>query len=357
MYAYVGCRTTKERGARGRGLEVFRVGAGGTWDHLQTVGDLANPSFLAFGKGREVLYTVHGDFSEVSAFRIDPLDGTLSPLNRQSTGGHNPVHLAVDETGRFLLVANYATGSVALLPVGPDGSLDRFCDLVELPGTPGPHRTEQKGSHPHQILPDPGGRRFLVPDKGVDKVFVARVDAGSGKLVVDNGLSAVARQGAAPRHGVFHPEDSGTCYVANELDSTVTTYGYDGATGRLTPREVVSTLPPSCVVTSHAAGIQVTPDGRFVYVSNRGHDSVAAFAVNPQARTLRQVGCTMSGGSKPRFISLDPAGTTLLVANETSDTVVPFRVDPRTGALSPSAAAVEIGSPVCVVFLVPCEGR
>jgi 6-phosphogluconolactonase (cycloisomerase 2 family) len=354
MYAYVGCRTTKERGAHGRGLEVFRVDENRAWSHVQTVPDLANPSFLAFGKARDVLYTVHGDFSEVSAFRIDPATGRLSALNQQSTGGRNPVHLATDETGRFLVVANFATGTVALLPIEPDGSLGEICDRLELPGTPGPHRSEQKGSHPHQVLPDPQQRRFLIPDKGVDKVFVLRLDVEGRKLVLDDTLSVIARQGAAPRHGVFHPS-APYLYMANELDSTVTTYGYDAASERLTPKEIVSTLPPSCVVTSHAAGIQITPDGRFVYVSNRGHDSVAVFAIDKQACTLRQVDCVASGGTKPRFITLDPAGTTLFVANETSDTIVPFAVDRQTGALSASDPVVQTGSPVCIVFLDPSK--
>jgi 6-phosphogluconolactonase len=354
MYAYVGCRTTKERGARGRGLEVFRLDAQGAWDHVQTVPDLVNPTFLAFGKARDVLYTIHGDFSEVSAFRIDPQNGHLSALNQQSTGGRNPVHLATDKTGRFLLVANYASGNVALLPIEPGGALGALCDLLQLSGTPGPHRSEQKGSHPHQVLPDPEQRRFLIPDKGVDKVFVVHLDPEARKLIVDNALSAIARQGAAPRHGAFHPK-APYVYVANELDSTVTTYGYDGVSGHLAAKEVVSSLPPSCIVTSHAAGIQITPDGRFVYVSNRGHNSIAVFAVDAQAYTLRQVSCATSGGTKPRFISLDPSGTILFVANEMSDTIVPFHIDRQTGALSPSDRVVHTWSPVCIVFLDPSE--
>jgi 6-phosphogluconolactonase len=354
MYAYVGCRTTKERGARGRGLEVFQLDAQGTWDHVQTVPDLVNPSFLAFGKARDVLYTVHGDFSEVSAFRINSQNGRLSALNQQSTGGRNPVHLATDKAGHFLLVANYATGTIALLPIELDGALGALCDLLELSGTPGPHRSEQKGPHPHQVLPDPEQRRFLIPDKGVDKVFIVRLDTEARKLMLDDALSAIARQGAAPRHGAFHPT-APFVYVANELDSTITTYGYDGVSGRLAAKEVVPTLPPNCIVTSHAAGIQITPDGRFVYVSNRGHDSVAVFAVDSQAYTLRQVGCAPSGGTKPRFVSLDPSGSALFVANETSDTIVPFHIDRQTGALSPSDHVVHTGSPVCIVFLDPSK--
>jgi 6-phosphogluconolactonase (cycloisomerase 2 family) len=231
MYIFVGCRTTRERDARGKGLEIFHIDARGAWCHGQTVPDLGYPSYLALGRTRDVLYVVHGDFSDVSALRIDPHDGGQTHLNRQSTEGRNPVHLVAEESGRFLIVANYATGTVALLPIEADGAIGPVCDLLQLPGSPGPHRTEQKASHPHQVLVDPQGRCFLLPDKGLDKVFVLAIDTGASKLVLDDGLSAVAQQGAGPRHGVFHPA-APYLYVANELDSTVTTWGYAGATAR-----------------------------------------------------------------------------------------------------------------------------
>lgn len=348
MYAYVGCRTTKERNARGEGLRVFALDDAENWREVQVVRGLDNPSFLAFDQNHRFLYVVHGDFSEVSSFRISPHDGSLSFLSRQSTGGRNPVHLAVDSTNRFLVVANFATGSLALFPLAEDGSLDERCDLVALPGEPGPHRAEQKGSHPHQILFDPMSRRFLAPDKGVDQIFVGRIDTKRGKIEIDGSLTIVAREGAAPRHGVFHPAKP-FVYVANELDSTVSTYGYDAETGRLRPVEIISTLPPDCLVTSHAAGIAITPDGRYVFVSNRGHDSVSTFMVDDTASTLTRVATTSARGRKPRFITLDPSGRRLLVANEDDDSILTFAIE-SDGQLRVLGNPVSTGSPVCVVF-------
>ncbi len=346
MLAYVGCRTTRERGASGEGLGVYRVDDAGGWTRIQLLEGLVNPSFLAFSPDRRTLYTVHGDFSEVSAFRIAP-DGTLAPLNRQSTQGRNPVHLAFDRTGRFLVIANYATGTVASLPVAADGSLEPACDLLALPGAPGPHRIGQASSHPHQVLPDPGHAHLLVPDKGLDRFFTLRCDGETGKLSI--AAEVASRPGAGPRHGVFHPT-APVYYGANELDSSITTYRYDPASGALQPLMVTPTLPTDFFGESTVAGIAITPDGRHVYVSNRGDDSVLACAVEPDRLTLRPIGWTKTLGATPRFITLDPAGRTLFVANETSNSIVAFRIDPATGHLSHTGLHVATGSPVCILF-------
>jgi 6-phosphogluconolactonase (cycloisomerase 2 family) len=347
MQAYVGCRTTKERKARGHGLGVYAVDAAGGWHHLQTVAGLENPSFLA--RAGDTLYAVHGDASTVSAFRIAS-DGCLTPLGRQETGGRNPVHLVVHEPSRSLVVANYATGSVALLPLRPDGGLEPLRQALDLPGQPGPHRTQQTGSEPHQILvPDSAGHRLIVPDKGLDRVFVIEVDAAERRLRLAADQPPPGREGSGPRHAMFHPSGA-TLYVANELDSTVTSFAYDTATGRLSPLRIVSTLPPTCLRTSHAAGIAITPCGRWLYVSNRGDDSITTFSISPDTATLYPVAWTPGGGAKPRFITLDPAGTALVVANEDSDSIVFFAIDAETGTLTPTGQVVETGSPVCVIF-------
>src|SRR3954469_20210287 len=173
VFAYVGCRTTKEGNARGEGIKVYRVDpAAGTWTHVQLLKDLVNPSFLTFDAKQRFLYSVHGDSGEVSAFGIDGATGEISFLNQRSTGGKNPVHLTVDPTNRYLLVANYATGSLATLPIGGDGKLGELINLAELPGTPGPHKVEQASSHPHNIPYDADRGFLIVPDKGLDRVFV-----------------------------------------------------------------------------------------------------------------------------------------------------------------------------------------
>jgi 6-phosphogluconolactonase len=349
-FAYIGCRTTKARNARGKGLSVYRLDEpGGAWTLAQCVEDLVNPSYLTFDRYRRALYVVHGDHSEVSAFRIDDKNGTLAFINQQSTYGLNPVHLAVDPGNRFLVVANYATGSIVSLPVRQDGGLDPVCDLLLLPGKTGPHREGQSFSHPHQVLLDPNEACFIVPDKGLDTTFVVEIDGDLGRLRLNEAKLSVARPGAGPRHAVFHPA-APILYVLNELDSTVTTCHYDAAMQTITAVEVVTTQPAEFFGTNTGAAIEILPSGRFVYVSNRGHDSVAIFAVDPVSYRLMAVGRAPSEGRVPRCITFDPSGQVLFVANEGSDTIVLFQVDQESGALTPTGQVLETGSPVCILF-------
>lgn len=345
MFAYVGCRTTVERRARGKGIGVYAIASDGGWDHLQTAAALDNPSFLALAPDGDRLYAVHGDTEWVSAFEICR-DGTLELLGTQSTGGRNPVHLAIQEPSRSLIVANYASGSIARLPLDADGRIGPLTELLDLPGEPGPHRLQQRGSHPHHILLDPTGGRLIVPDKGLDRVFVAEVTSA---LVLAPHQPPSGREGSGPRHAVFHPSGL-ALFVANELDATVTSHRYDAETAELFPREIVSVLPPDCLRTSHAAGIALTPCGRWLFVSNRGHDSVTTLRVDADSFTVQPVAWTPSGGAKPRFIGLDPSGNRLVVANEDGDSIVVFLIDGTSGALTPTGVVVETGSPVCVAF-------
>jgi 6-phosphogluconolactonase len=352
-YAYVGSRTTRERNARGDGINVYRVDTiTGAWTHVQLVGGLLNPSFLALDRGSRFLYCVHGDASEISAFEIDPGTGMLSFINQENTQGRNPVHLSVDPGNRFIVVANHVTSSLAVLPRHEDGSLGTLVDLVVLEGEVGPHRVEQPFAKPHQVEFDPSGRFVVVPDKGLDCVFTYRLDQETGKLITVDATPAPAREGAGPRHVAFHP--GGTLsYVINELDSTVTAYRLNPEHGNLTPLQVVSALPDTFVGHSRAAGIMVSRDGRFVYVSNRGHDSIAVFSVDQTAGRLTNIGWEASQGRTPRFFMLDPSGTWLFVANEDSDSIVSFRIDHETGTLSLEGEPIRTGSPVCIILRVP----
>jgi 6-phosphogluconolactonase (cycloisomerase 2 family) len=343
--AYVGSRTTRDRNARGDGLRVYAIDES-CWRHEQTVETLPNPSFLVMNAARNVLYTVHGDLGQVSAFAIGA-DGHLRLLNAADTGGRNPVHLTVDESGRFLLVANYATGNVGVLPILQDGSLGPLCDLLQLSGAPGPHRTEQTGSHPHQVVADPTGSHFIVPDKGLDKVFILQLDSDRRRLSIEFAVPAV-REGSGPRHAAFHPLGA-TLYVANELDSTVTTFRRDKSRG-LVPIEVHPTVSPDCLKTSRAAAIAISTSARWVFVSNRGDDSIASCRVDEQDCTLRPERWTTSGGTTPRFIGFDARRSGLLVANETSDSIIEFALDETTGKLTQTGDPIATGSPVCVVI-------
>ena len=348
-FAYVGCRTTRERNARGDGLNVYRVDPGsGAWTHVQLVDGLLNPSFLAFDRTRRFLYTVHGDSTAMSAFRIDGQSGRLTFLNRQETGGRNPVHLAVDATNRFVVVANHVTSTLAVLPIDPEtGHVGERTALVALEGAIGPHRVEQPFAKPHQVEFDPQDRFLTVPDKGLDRVFTFRLDTAAGTLVPTAQGSAVAREGAGPRHVAMHPT-APYAYVVNELDSTVTAYRRDRESGALEPFQLLSALPDSFTGNSRAAEIVISRDGRFVYASNRGHDSIAVFAVEEGTGRLAPVQWVASGGRTPRFITLDPAGRTLYAANEDDDSIMAFAV--AEGRLSPAGTVARTGSPVCILF-------
>jgi 6-phosphogluconolactonase (cycloisomerase 2 family) len=347
-FVYVGSRTTKERNARGEGIQVYRVEPTGEWTHVQLVKGLVNPSFLAFDKRKQYLYAVHGDMSEITSFGIAPT-GELKQLNQRPTEGRNPVHLVVDETNRFVVVANYATGSLAVLPRNDDGTLGAVQQLENLPGTPGPHRVDQGSSHPHHIVYDRKQQMLLVPDKGLDRIFTFHFDAAAGKLVAATPGFVQVRPGAGPRHVVFHPT-APLVFVAHELDSSVGAYRYDSERGALTALQVVPSIPDTYTGANSAAEIDIAPSGRFVFVSNRGHDSIGTFKVDTASGKLTPVAWIPSEGKGPRFFALDPAGSTLFVANENSDTIVPFRIDAETGTLRQAGQIVRTGSPVCIVF-------
>jgi len=347
--AYVGCRTSRERNARGDGINLYRVSSG-TWTHLQLVDDLANPSYLAFGVGGRTLYAVHGDATEVSAFRIDPASGRLAFLNRVSTHGMNPVHLSADPSGRFLVIANHVTtpdyaSGLAVLALEPDGALGALADLVALKGKIGPHRVEQPFPKPHQVAFDPSGRFILVPDKGRDVLESYSLDA-AGKLHLAG--SARAQEGAGPRHVAFRPK-AAFAYLLNELNSTVEAFAFDPASGALHPLQVLPSLPDSFTGDSRASEIEVSRDGRFVYVSNRGGDSIGVFAIDPRSGRLAPRRWQASGGRTPRFFALSPDGRTLFAANEDSDTIMALAVG-DSGLLGEPSLAAKVGSPTCVLF-------
>ncbi len=351
MHVYIGSRTTRERNARGEGISVFDYApATGTLTLTQVQGGLLNPSYLLPHPALPVLYTVHGDSHEVSALRRDPRDGSLAAWRTQACEGRNPVHLALGPGGRYLMVSNHLTGALAVLPVAADGALAPVSQTLRLEGEPGPHRKEQPFAKPHYNLVDPSGRYVVVPDKGLDRVFLFAlreqgVDAAPA-------YAAVAREGAGPRHAAFHP-DGRWLYVVNELDNTVAAYALEG--GALRPFQVLPTLPDTCTGNSRAAGIAVDARGRHLYVSNRGDDSIAVFGIDPASGRLTPRQHAATGGSTPRFFTLAPDGRFLFALNEDSDTLVRFRVDADDGTLAADGYALRVGSPVCMVF-APGQG-
>ncbi|MEU3855139.1 lactonase family protein [Streptomyces sp. NPDC029554] len=359
--AYVGSRTTAAREGQGKGIEVYDVAPDGdNWTLLQTI-ELDNPTFLATDRTRRFLYAVHGDFTHVSAYRIDGGSGRLTALNRQETGGHNPAHLAVDPTNRFLVVANHSTGTVATLPLLDAGRLGPLADLLPLPGEPGPHGTDQTGAKPHHVPFSPDGRFIAVPDKGLDRIFTLTLDAGSGKLGFGPVPSVATREMAGPRHIAFHPHLP-YAYSIDELRSTVTVYRWDARRGALQARQILSTTAPTMTGDSRGGEIAVSPDGRFVYVSNRSGagdgspggpepDTIGAFGVSARTGLLRPVEWASTGGIRPRFFCLGPDGRKLYAANERSHTIVAYNIDATDGRLTPTGGVVHTGSPVCVLLI------
>jgi 6-phosphogluconolactonase (cycloisomerase 2 family) len=346
LFAYVGCYTTPERRGEGRGINVYKVDRRtGAFHPVQLLGGLENPSFLAVDRAGRFLYSVHGDRSEVTAYAIDRATGHLSVIGRQSTGGYNPIHLALDATGAFLVVTNYGTDSIVVFAVQADGTLAPYPTLTTIKGTLGPHRTEQKNVRPHHNPLDRQGRFFYVPNKGADSVITYRLDRRRGIAVAVNQVAA--RPGAAPRHIDFHPRKA-LAYVINELDSTITTYRQDRASGRLTPLQVVRSTPPEFTGYSTGAEIWVDRAGRNVYVSNRGHDSIGVFGIDPRG-TLAPRQWVPSRGSVPRFFCFGPDQRFLYVANQGSHSIVVYRVA-RDGRLSPTRLTTRVASPACIVF-------
>jgi 6-phosphogluconolactonase len=350
MLAYVGCRTTRERNARGEGIGVFRVDeVTGNWQRIQLLKDTVNPSFLAFDRTGDTLFAVHGDMAEASAFRVDRVTGELTYLNTEPCGGKNPCHLTTDPTNRYLIIANYASGTLGVLPIEADGRLSPLRHLETLSGELGPHKTQQKGLYPHHNPYDLDDRFIIVPDTGGDQVCVFTFDADAGRLNPTDPPFVKTRSGSGPRHIDFHPSRR-FAYVANELDSTIGTYAWNGERGTLTPLQLLPTLPETYTGDNTTAEIWVSRSGRFVYISNRGHDSIAIFAINPETGFLTSAGWQLTGGKQPRFFAFEPSHRFCYAANEVSDTIAAFRVDSETGALTPTGHVVETGSPTCIVF-------
>lgn len=319
------------------------------------VAETASPSYLALAPDGRALYAVN-ELTEfagrpsgaVTAFARDTRTGALTSLGQQPSGGGAPCYITVDRAGRYVLVANYVGGSVALLPIERNGRLGEATALVQHVGT-GPNAQRQEGPHAHCIILDAPNRFAIAADLGTDAVLIYRVDDRRGVLSAAEQPMVKLRPGAGPRHLAFAP-DSATLYVLNELDSTLVTLAYDPVRGRLSERATVSTRPVSAAGDNFPAAVRVHPRGHTVYASNRGDDTIAVFSVSRDTGRLALVQTVSTGGQWPRDFALDPTGSQMLVANQRSDSVVGFRIDPATGRLSPTGARVELPTPVCLLF-------
>lgn len=317
-------------------------------------GTSENPSFLAFHPSGKWLYAVNevasfrgGTTGAVSAFSVDPLSGDLTLLGQQPSQGADPCHLIADGQGRHLLVANYTTGSVAVFPLAADGRIEPASWVRQYTGS-GPNEARQRGPHAHAVLMDGAGRFVLSADLGTDRIHVERLDAGTGRLAPNEPDGVLLEPGSGPRHLAWHPNGR-VLYAINELRSTVSANRWDEGRGVLTPFQTVAALPAGFGGENTAAEIAVAPDGRFVYASNRGHDSLAVFAADASGM-LAPAGWVESGGRTPRSFAVDPSGRWLVVANQGSDSVVVFRLERETGLPYAVGPPIAVPEPVAVVF-------
>ena len=352
MRVYVGTYT----GPKSKGIYMLRLDlATGALGAPEVAGETTSPSFLAIHPTRRFMYAVSEVWGPagkaggaVSAFAVAPDTGVLTFLNKQSSGGVGPCFVAVDKEGRNALAANYGSGAVCVLPIGQDGRLAEATAVIQHKGS-GPNAKRQSGPHAHSINLDPTGRFAPAADLGLDKILIYKFDAAKGTLEPNDPPSASVAPGAGPRHLAFHPGGR-FAYVINEMGGTVTAFAWDGARGTLSELQTVSTLPPDFRGENSTAEVQVHPSGRFLYGSNRGHDSIAVFAIADDGR-LKPLGHQPTQGKNPRNFGIDPTGTWLLAANQNSDSIVVFRIDPQTGGLRPTGQAVSVPSPVCVKFV------
>lgn len=314
-----------------------------------------SPSFLVLSPNYRFLYSVNEiNQGMVSAFGIDPATGALRELNSQPSGGSGPTHIAIDQTGANVLVANYNNGSVALLPVGADGQLDAPAAVDQHHGK-GADPSRQEGPHAHSVVVAPSNRYVLSADLGLDKVFVYKLDAAAHTLTPNDPPSASVAAGAGPRHLAFDPSGKHV-YVTSEMGCTVTAFDYDGSKGTLHEFQSISTLPADFHGDKSTAEIAVDPSGKFLYVSNRGDaNSISRFRIDTQSGKLTLLGTTSTQGKTPRSFGIDPTGTFLIAANQDSDNVVVFRIDPASGDLKPTGVDVKVPTPVCVTFLPVSE--
>jgi len=350
---YVGTYTS----GKSEGIYLYRMNsATGKLRHFSTVRGIVNPSFLAIDPQRRHLYAVNevDDFNRqpagaVSAFSINQQTGELTFLNQQSSLGGAPCYLTVNRTGKYILLANYNGGNLAVLPVQPDGGLGAATEMVQHHGA-SLDANRQQGPHAHCIMLDHANRYAFAVDLGIDKIMIYRFDEGSGKLTPNETPWVGVKPGAGPRHLAFHPNGR-YAYVINELDSTVTAFTYAPTRGGLTAVQTISTLPVDFSGVNTCADLHVSPSGKFLYGSNRGHDSLVVFAIDGRTGKLQYVQHQPTGGKTPRNFAIDPTGRFLLAANQDSDTIHTFRIDPREGKLTATGHVAEVPSPVCLKLI------
>lgn len=351
--AFIGTYTTK---TDSQGIYAFRFDS--TTGQLTAIGVAAqtqDPSFLTISRNEKYLYAVNelpnfaGKSSgAVSSYSLDRKTGKLTQLNQVPSGGADPCYVSLDHTGKYLLVANYTGGSVATFPVATDGRLAAASAFVQHTGS-GPNKEHQEAPHAHYIATSADNRHVFVADLGLDEVLIYRFDPATGSLTPSDPPYAKLAPGAGPRHLAFHPNGK-FAYVLSELNSTVTAFAYNSTNASFSSLQVLATIPKDFTPHNDTAEIVVHPSGQFLYASNRGRDSIAVFAIDPNKGTLTPAGDFATTGKTPRNFALDPTGNFLLAANQESNNIVVFRINRATGFLTPTAQVAEVPAPVDIVF-------
>ena len=337
-------------GTYSKGIYSFSFDAqSGDFGPINLSAEIASPSFLAIHPNKRFLYAVNEtDKGSVTAFSIDAATGKLHQLNQVSSHGGGPCHLSLDKTGKMLMVANYGAGSVSAFPVHSDGTLGEATASIQHAGkSADPNR--QEGPHAHSVTVSPDNRFVVAADLGLDKLFVYRMDPAKATLAANDPPYAQVKPGSGPRHFAFDPIRH-RAYAINEMASAVTAFGYDRARGALKEIQTVSTLPAGFSGESTTAEIAIDSKGRFLYGSNRGHDSIAVFSIDAATGKLMLLENVSTGGKEPRNFAIDPTGRYLFAANQKSDNIVIFRIDPNSGRLQATGKVLQVPVPVCVIF-------
>ena len=358
MIVYLGT-STGGKSATSKGIYRARLDMNsGALSAPELVAETNSPGFLAIHPNRRFLYAanesvlVSGErIGAASSFKIDPATGDLQLINSQAAHGKGPCHITIDSTGQAALVANYSSGNVVALPIKPDGSLGEVSANVQHAGSSANPR-RQEGPHAHSIYPDPTNRFALSCDLGTDQVLVYRLDPQQATITPNDPPFATVAAGSGPRHLAFHPSGK-FAYVLTELLNTVIAFEWDPRRGVLSEIQTISTLPDGYAEKTYGSEIAVHPNGRFVYTANRGHDSLAVFAVDESTGKLTSRGQTPIGGTFPRHFAIDPTGKFLIAANQHSNDLTIFRIDAMSGSLTPINSPIPLGTPMCVRFMPP----
>ncbi len=349
-YVYVGSETWSEGKHRPDSIYVYQMQPDGKLDLIQSVEGGENPSFLAIAPNKRFMYCINERREGmVTAFSVDSATGKLTVLNSAlERAGLGPCYISIDPTGKWAFVANYGGGSVNVMKLLPDGRVEAGMDSVQHEGS-GTRADRQEGPHAHSILPAPGGEYVLSADLGTNKIYIYHLEEQFGVLAAHE--SAMAAPGAGPRHMAFHPLGLPYLYVSNELDNTVAVYQWGAQEGKLSPRGAYPTLPEDFKEENLLADLHLSPDGKFLYTSNRGHDSLAVYRISEDGAQLEFRGRVPTEGHWPRNFCLDAEGRLLLVANQESSNLVLYRLNPETGMPEPTGQKTDVIRPMFVTIV------